>query len=115
MPTSPRTPFEGFGVSARREGVTTTPPEPHPKDYKPGRLLTTEEAALLATHWRALFSQGTARVSPGAIRQWRHRGHLTPRDLGPRGRPLYHRDDLADAERATRDIALNPVLAVRGT
>lgn len=92
------------------EGVSTT----HPKDYAPGRLLTTQEAALLATHWRALFD-GAAHVSPGAIRQWRHRGRLTPRDLDHRGRPLYHRDDLADAERATRDIALNPALALNPT
>lgn len=84
----------------------------HPKDYTPGRLLTTKEAAVLATHWRALISAGKGKVTPAAIRQWRHRGHLVPRDLDASGRALYHRDDLAQAERATRAIALNPERAV---
>jgi len=91
--------------------VTTT----HPKDYDDNRLLTTKEAALLATHWRALYSAGKAAVTPAAIRQWRHRGQLTPHDLDTRGRALYHRTDLSHAERATRDIALNPQLATRRT
>lgn len=92
-----------------RGDVTAT----HPKDYTYDRLLTTTEAAQLATHWRALYSAGKAAVTPAAIRQWRHRKQLTPRDLDHRGRALYHRDDLADAERVTRDIALNPELATR--
>jgi DNA-binding transcriptional MerR regulator len=91
--------------------VTTT----HPKDYAYNRLLTTAEAAQLATHWRALYSADRATITPGAIRQWRHRGHLKPKDLDHRGHALYHRDDLAAAERATRDIALNPELATRRT
>lgn len=85
----------------------------HPKDFPYDRLLTTAEAARLATHWRALYSAGKATVTPAAIRQWRHRRQLTPRDLDHRGRALYHRDDLGNAERATRDIALNPQLATR--
>lgn len=87
--------------------MTTT----HPKDYDDNRLLTTREAALLATHWRALISAGKAAVSEAAIRQWRHRGHLTPHDLDTHGRALYHRSALAKAERTTRDIALHPELA----
>lgn len=98
-------------MPAHHKGVTAVPP--HPKDYDGNRLLTTAEAAQLATHWRALFSAGKAAVTPAAIRQWRHRGHLAPRDLDHRGRALYHRDDLADAERAARDVALNPHLATR--
>ncbi|MCZ4611601.1 hypothetical protein O3S80_49235 [Streptomyces sp. Lzd4kr] len=98
-------------MSAHCKGVTTT--HTHPKDYPPHRLLTTKEAAQLATHWRALHSAGKATVSEAAIRQWRHRGHLTPHDLDHHGRALYHRDALADAERAARDIALNPQLATR--
>jgi DNA-binding transcriptional MerR regulator len=89
--------------------VTTS----HPKDYKYDQLLTTTEAAQLATHWRALHSGGHAKVTPGTIRQWRHRGQLKPRRLDTRGRALYHRDDLADTERALRDIALSPHLALR--
>jgi DNA-binding transcriptional MerR regulator len=97
-------------MPAHRKGVSTT----HPKDYDDhDRLLTTKEAALLATHWRGLYSAGTATVSEAAIRQWRHRGQLNPRGLTPHGRALYHRDDLAEAERAARDIALNPHHALR--
>lgn len=62
-----------------------------------------------------MSSGGRAAITPAAIRQWRHRGRLTPHDLDHRGRALYRRTDLARAERATRDIALNPALATRGT
>lgn len=81
----------------------------YPADDDQDRLLTTQEAARLATHWRALYSGGDAAVSEAAIRQWRHRGHLTPRDLDRHGRALYHRDDLAAAERALRPLALQLV------
>ncbi|WP_432159281.1 MerR family transcriptional regulator [Streptomyces sp. bgisy153] len=81
----------------------------HPKDFPDDQLLTTAEAAQLATHWRALCSRGTATVTTAAIRQWRSRGHLTPRDLDARGRALYHRDDLATAEAALRPSALRLV------
>lgn len=69
-------------------------------------LLTTPQAAALATRWRQLLTAGTARVTPATIRSWRHRGHLTPRGLDAHGRPLYHRTDLARAEQATRPHAL---------
>lgn len=112
MPQSPRTPVRGPLCFRTPEGVTTTHPEHHQNRE---RLLTTAEAAHLATQWRAFYSDGQARVTQAAIRQWRHRGHLTPRALDTRGRALYHREDLSRAERATRDIALNPRLAVART
>ena len=115
MPGSPRTLVRGLQCFRTPEGVTTTYAELHPKDWDDeDRLLSTRQAAQLATHWRAGY-QKDATVSEAAIRQWRHRGQLAPRDVDHRGRALYHRGDLADVERATRDIALNPELAVLRT
>ena len=41
-------------------------------------------------------------VKPWLIRKWRQRGHLAPRGLDEHGRPLYHPDDVSDAEKLVR-------------
>lgn len=69
-------------------------------------LLTTTEAADIATRWRRLLSAGSAAITPAAIRQWRARGHLQPAGLDEHRRPLYRRSDIALAEAATRGRAL---------
>jgi DNA-binding transcriptional MerR regulator len=58
-------------------------------------LLTTAEAAAMCG------------VKPVTIRQWVFKGLLTAVDLGvhDRGPKLYHRIDVAKAERATRSRA----------
>jgi len=57
-------------------------------------LVTTEQAAQLA------------RRKPATIRSWRHRGWLPRRGLDERGRPLYHPDDVAAAEKRVRENGL---------
>jgi hypothetical protein len=73
-------------------------------------LLTTREAADLATSWRRIAS-GTAAVKVGrtAIQNWTKRGHLRRAGMDDRGRPLYSLADLARAEQATRAHALRAV------
>lgn len=45
-------------------------------------------------------------VTPGAIRLWVHRGHLSAAGRAPGGGPAYYRlSDLARAERHTRERA----------
>ncbi|QQM44993.1 MerR family transcriptional regulator [Streptomyces liliifuscus] len=73
------------------------------------------EAAQLATQWRRLVSAGAAAVTRSAICNWRTRGHLRVAGLDERGHPLYSLPDLARAEKATREIALNPERATRRT
>ena len=46
------------------------------------------------------------RISPATIRTWVARGHLEPRGLDERGRPLYHPDDVALADKRVRDNGL---------
>lgn len=77
------------------------------------QLYNGTQAAALATRWRRLVSAGAKAVSRSAICNWRTRGHLPIAGLDQHGRPLYALTDLAAAERATRDIALNPQLATR--
>jgi hypothetical protein len=77
------------------------------------QLYNGTQAAELATKWRRLVSAGAQAVSRSAICNWRTRGHLPVAGLDERGRPLYHGDDLARAERATRDIALHPERATQ--
>lgn len=73
-------------------------------------LLTTSQAAELATTWRrAISGTRTAAVGRTAIQMWAKRGHLQPAGLDDRGRPLYALADLARAERATRGRALRLV------
>lgn len=79
------------------------------------QLYNGTQAAALATTWRRMRSAGAAAVSRSAICNWRTRGHLPVAGLDERGRPLYTLADLARAEKATRDIALNPQLATRRT
>jgi DNA-binding transcriptional MerR regulator len=45
-------------------------------------------------------------VEPGTIRQWRHRGHITPDGLDERGRPLYRPETVTAAERRVRENGL---------
>lgn len=61
-------------------------------DIDPRDLLTANEAAAMAG------------VKPTTIRQWVVKGLLTHVDLGDgdKGRKLYHRLDVAKAEKATR-------------
>jgi excisionase family DNA binding protein len=61
-------------------------------DIDPRDLLTANEAAAMAG------------VRPTTIRQWVHLGRLTAVDLGDgnRGRRLYHRLDVARAEKSSR-------------
>lgn len=82
---------------------------------RPPRLYTGTQAAALATTWRQDASGGTARISRSAICNWVTRGYLPVGGLDERGRPMYARTDLARAEAATRDIALQPHLATRRT
>jgi len=71
-------------------------------------LLTTAQAAVLATTWRQIAAGGRhASVRPSAICNWASRGHLAPAGLDERGRPLYRPTDLARAELATRARALH--------
>ena len=53
-------------------------------------LVTTAQAAAIV------------RAEPWLIRQWKRRGHLAPRGLDEHGRPLYHPDDVSDAEKRVR-------------
>jgi DNA-binding transcriptional MerR regulator len=53
-------------------------------------LLSTVEAATCA------------RVEPGVVRTWAHRGLLQPVDRDARGRPLYRLSDVVAVERSTR-------------
>ncbi|MET8185711.1 hypothetical protein ABZV15_07925 [Streptomyces sp. NPDC005246] len=64
-------------------------------EIDPRDLLTTTEAALMAG------------VRPVTIRQWAFRDLLKAVDLGKgdRGPKLYHRLDVAQAEKATRSRA----------
>ena len=48
--------------------------------------------------WTAQAAE-MVRADAATIRKWRQRGHLKPRGLDERGRPLYHPDDVAEAER----------------
>jgi DNA-binding transcriptional MerR regulator len=57
-------------------------------------LVNTEQAAQIA------------RRKPATIRSWRHRGWLTRRGLDENGRPLYHPDDVAAAEKRVRENGL---------
>lgn len=73
-------------------------------------LLTTTQAAHLATTWRRTISgTRTAAVGRTAIQMWVARGHLNRAGLDERGRPLYALADLARAEQATRPRALRLV------
>lgn len=77
-------------------------------------LLTAGEAAAAATRWRRIVSAGAAEVTVRTVRSWVARRHLAPtgrRVRGPRGRwqQLFDPDDVATAERATRDRALRLV------
>lgn len=52
-------------------------------------------------------------ADPATIRKWRQRGHLEPRGLDEHGKPLYHPDDVAAAERTVtrnglRTSGVNP-------
>lgn len=70
-------------------------------------LLTTSQAAHLATQWRQTISgDPAAKVGRTAIINWETRGHLRRAGLDDRGRPLYRLADLARAEQATRPRAL---------
>ncbi|HET9893660.1 MAG TPA: MerR family transcriptional regulator [Streptosporangiaceae bacterium] len=60
----------------------------------PHDLLTPAEAGLLVGR------------SADVIRQWKSRKLLNPRGLDERGRPLYHPDDVINAERITVENAL---------
>lgn len=71
--------------------------------------LTTRQAAEHADQARQLLSAGTAHITPGTIRQWASRGHLTGVSLGPRRPALYLLADVAKAELTTRDRALRLV------
>lgn len=46
-----------------------------------------------------------ARVKPGTIRQWIHRGHLEVAERDEQGRPKLRPLDVARAEYATRERA----------
>lgn len=73
-------------------------------------LLTTAQAAQLATTWRRTISgTHTAAVGRTAIQMWAKRGHLRAAGLDDRGRPLYRLSDVARAEQATRNRALRRV------
>jgi DNA-binding transcriptional MerR regulator len=65
---------------------------------------------MLATRWHGLLPTGEAAdlvgVKAATIRSWRHRGHLEPRGLDERDRPLYHPDDVIAAEQEVRARAL---------
>lgn len=56
-------------------------------------LLTADEAAAMCG------------VKPTTIRQWVHQGRLSHVPLPGKGRKLYHRHDVARAEKATRKSA----------
>ncbi|MFE6223315.1 MerR family transcriptional regulator [Streptomyces sp. NPDC057854] len=72
-------------------------------------LYTAAEAAEAATAWRRFLSAGAAAVTPATVRSWAARGHLAPAGLDERGRPLYDRSAIAQAEVATRSRALRLV------
>jgi DNA-binding transcriptional MerR regulator len=71
--------------------------------------LNTTEAAAQATIWRRIVSAGAAEVTPATIRSWAKRRHLEPCGLDEQKRPLYDRDAVSRAERATRARALRLV------
>ncbi|GAB3117874.1 hypothetical protein GCM10027160_29090 [Streptomyces calidiresistens] len=73
-------------------------------------LLTTAQAAEIATIWRRIASRGrAAAVSPSAVSNWAARRHLAAAGLTPDGRPLYRLGAVARAEAATRGRALRLV------
>lgn len=60
------------------------------EQINPQDLMTYAEAALMMG------------VRPGTIRQWVHRGLMTPVDLGDRGPKLLHFEDISNAGLAAR-------------
>jgi hypothetical protein len=70
-------------------------------------LLTTTQAAQLASEWRHIASGGrTAPVRLPVICNWSARGYLPVAGITAQGRPLYRPADLARAELTTRKWAL---------
>lgn len=59
---------------------------------------------LIRKTWTVAESAEAAGVDPAVIRQWKHRGKLTPVNPG-RGRPRFRAIDVLQAEAATRDRA----------
>ena len=68
------------------------------------------QVSLLITRGDGLISTAQAaqmvRVDAATIRKWRQRGHLAARGLDERGRPLYHPDDVAVADKRVRQNGL---------
>ena len=61
---------------------------------------------VLSTRGDGLLSTAQAArlvgVAASTMRSWASRGHLSPRGLDERGRPLYHEDDVRAAEALVR-------------
>lgn len=61
--------------------------------------------------WDTARAAEQARVKPGTIRQWVHRGHLAVAERDRSGRPRFKPLDVARAEYATREHARRAVTA----
>ncbi|RLU81112.1 hypothetical protein CTZ27_33260 [Streptomyces griseocarneus] len=62
------------------------------------------DGTLQTTLWTTAEAAEAAGVSPGVIRIWAHRGHLSRANPGGRT-PKYRAIDVVRAERATRERA----------
>ena len=61
--------------------------------------------------WDTKQAAKQARVLPGTIRQWVHRGHLQVAERDQHGRPRFKPLDVARAEYATREHARRQLAA----
>ena len=68
------------------------------------------QVVMRTTRWHGLLPTPEAAqlvgVKPATIRKWKQREYLAPRGLDERNRPLYHPDDVIEAERLVRANAL---------